>query len=119
MNPLNGGYDESQPMTDLVKFPDADPCGLVARASPTIAPSGGTFLNGAKWARLGPARWPSPCSRASSCRCSSWIPRAEADGEWVRITDRGRLRVASKAPTATSTSPPTPTRARSSGVTPS
>jgi glucose/arabinose dehydrogenase len=42
------GYDESQPMTDLTKFPGA------VRASwssgyPTIAPSGATFLTGAQW----------------------------------------------------------------------
>lgn len=44
------GYDESVPMTDLVKFPGA------IRASwssgfPTIAPSGATFLTGARWER--------------------------------------------------------------------
>jgi glucose/arabinose dehydrogenase len=41
-------YDESAPMTDLRKFPNA------IRASwssgcPTIAPSGGTFVNGSQW----------------------------------------------------------------------
>ena len=41
-------YDESTPMTDLVRHPEA------IRASwssgcPTIAPSGGTFVNGSQW----------------------------------------------------------------------
>jgi len=42
------GYDETQPMTDLVKFPQA----VVARWSsgtPTIAPSGATFVSGRQW----------------------------------------------------------------------
>lgn len=42
------GYDESRPMTDLVKFPQA----VVAKwssGSPTIAPSGATFVTGTKW----------------------------------------------------------------------
>ena len=42
------GYDERVPMTDLVKFPDA----TVARWSsgyPTLATSGGIFLEGSQW----------------------------------------------------------------------
>jgi glucose/arabinose dehydrogenase len=42
------GYDETRPMTDLVKFPSA----VVASwrsGFPTIAPSGATFLTGAQW----------------------------------------------------------------------
>ena len=42
------GYDQSVPMTDLVKFPDA----VEARWSsgdPTLATSGGIFLHGADW----------------------------------------------------------------------
>jgi len=46
--PGNPQYDESAPMTDLRKYPDA------IRASwssgcPTIAPSGATFVNGTQW----------------------------------------------------------------------
>ena len=44
------GYDEGVPMTDLAKFPGA----LVARWSsgtPTLATSGGIFLEGAQWGR--------------------------------------------------------------------
>jgi glucose/arabinose dehydrogenase len=42
------GYDETRPMTDLVKFPNA----IVAQwssGSPTIAPSGATFVTGSQW----------------------------------------------------------------------
>jgi glucose/arabinose dehydrogenase len=43
------GYNETRPMTDFVKFPDA--VGAVwSSGCPTIAPSGGTFLVGTQWA---------------------------------------------------------------------
>jgi aldose sugar dehydrogenase len=41
-------YNESVPMTDTVKFPDAKEA-IVSSGSPTIAPSGATFVSGAKW----------------------------------------------------------------------
>lgn len=42
------GYNETVPMTDFVKFPDA--IGAVwSSGCPTIAPSGGTFLSGNQW----------------------------------------------------------------------
>jgi glucose/arabinose dehydrogenase len=43
------GYDESKPMTDLVKFPNAVRAAW-SSGCPTIAPSGATFLSGSKWA---------------------------------------------------------------------
>lgn len=42
------GYDESVPMTDMVKFPDAIPA-IWSSGSPTQAPSGATFVYGTKW----------------------------------------------------------------------
>ena len=42
------GYDESVPMTDLVRFPDAVPAAWDTNG-PTIATSGGTWLEGADW----------------------------------------------------------------------
>ena len=42
------GYDESKPMTDLVKFPNAVKA-VWSSGCPTIAPSGATFLSGSKW----------------------------------------------------------------------
>ena len=42
------GYDESQPMTDLVKFPAAQRAAWSSGA-PTLATSGATFLQGSGW----------------------------------------------------------------------
>ncbi|MGH9156111.1 MAG: PQQ-dependent sugar dehydrogenase [Acidimicrobiales bacterium] len=45
------GYNESRPMTDLAKFPNAMRPVWVS-GNPTIAPSGATFLKGANWGAL-------------------------------------------------------------------
>jgi glucose/arabinose dehydrogenase len=42
------GYDESVPMTDVNKFPNAVEA-VWRSGDPTIAPSGATFLRGARW----------------------------------------------------------------------
>jgi aldose sugar dehydrogenase len=42
------GYDESVPMTDKKRFPDAIDA-TWSSGNPTIAPSGATFLKGGKW----------------------------------------------------------------------
>jgi len=42
------GYNESTPMTDLTKFPNAIPAAWKS-GCPTIAPSGATFLAGPQW----------------------------------------------------------------------
>lgn len=47
-NGANGSYDESVPMTDLVKFPNAKPA-VWTSGPTTIATSGATFLYGTKW----------------------------------------------------------------------
>lgn len=44
-------YDESVPMTDLAKFPDAVPS-VWSSGDSTIAPSGAAFLRGKEWGRL-------------------------------------------------------------------
>jgi len=46
-----GGYDETVPMTDLNKFPDAI-SSIWSSGNPTVAVSGATFLKGEKWGRL-------------------------------------------------------------------
>ena len=47
-NDGDSGYEESVPMTDTTQFPNA--IGAVWNSgSPTIAPSGGTFLSGPQW----------------------------------------------------------------------
>jgi glucose/arabinose dehydrogenase len=70
------GYDESRPMTDYQKFPGATGP-LWASGYPTIAPSGATFLSGAKW-----RNW------------NGWLAVAVLKGEQLRvfsITSDGRL----------------------------
>lgn len=43
-----GGYDESVPMTDLKRFPDAVPA-VWSSGSPTVATSGAAFVSGKDW----------------------------------------------------------------------
>ncbi|MGH3786619.1 MAG: PQQ-dependent sugar dehydrogenase [Pseudonocardiaceae bacterium] len=47
-NGAGGSYDESVPMTDLQKFPDAQPASW-SSGVPTVATSGATFLVGPQW----------------------------------------------------------------------
>ncbi|MDQ1678455.1 MAG: aldose sugar dehydrogenase [Actinomycetota bacterium] len=96
-NPVPG-YDESVPMTDLAKFPNA----LRARwssGSPTVATSGASFLVGAPW-----GRWRGALAVATLkgsrvlilTRDGTTITRAET----LAATDRtfGRLRAAQTGP---------------------
>jgi aldose sugar dehydrogenase len=49
-DPNNGGsYDQTVPMTDLQKFPNAMIPAWRSGDSGTVAPSGGTFLTGPQW----------------------------------------------------------------------
>lgn len=91
------GYDESQPMTDLVKFPNAKKA-VWTSGFPTIAPSGGTFLSGTQW-----AGWDNTLAVAvlkdQQLRVFAFDGTGlEVDQQWIKITDRGRLRVAVEGP---------------------
>lgn len=91
------GYDESQPMTNLVKFPKARRP-VWTSGNPTIAPSGGTFLNGTRW-----GGWNHALAMAVLKDEQLRVILFNSDGtavsqQWVRITDRGRLRVAVQGP---------------------
>jgi glucose/arabinose dehydrogenase len=44
-----GNYDQSKPMTDFLLEPGNTMAPLWASGSPTVAPSGGTFLSGPQW----------------------------------------------------------------------
>ncbi|MGH9285385.1 MAG: PQQ-dependent sugar dehydrogenase, partial [Acidimicrobiales bacterium] len=46
------GYAELAPMTNLARFPDAVPAVWSSGPSPSLAPSGATFVRGARWGRL-------------------------------------------------------------------
>lgn len=91
------GYDESQPMTDLVKFPNAKRP-VWASGNPTIAPSGGTFLKGAQW-----AGWDRTLAMAVLKNARLQILAFNGDGtavtqQWIPIANRGRIRVAVQGP---------------------
>ncbi|MEO6469599.1 MAG: PQQ-dependent sugar dehydrogenase [Acidimicrobiia bacterium] len=84
-------YDESAPMTDLARFPNA------IRASwssgcPTIATAGGTFVDGPWW-----KAWDGGLVLAALKGTQLRMIRLTADGSTttavsVAVTDRGRLR---------------------------
>jgi glucose/arabinose dehydrogenase len=98
--PLSGPlfYDESRPMTDTVRHPGARPA-VWSSGNPTIAPSGGTFITGTEW-----QSWNGGLAMAVLKDHHLRVLKLNASGtavanEWVRITDRGRLRVAVQHPT--------------------
>lgn len=91
------GYDESVPMTDLAKFPDAREA-VWSSGAPTIAPSGGVILSGEQW-----KGWDEALAMAVLKGRQLRVLGLTDDGtaveqEWTAITDRGRLRVAVQGP---------------------
>jgi glucose/arabinose dehydrogenase len=93
--PLSGPlfYDESRPMTDTARHPGALRA-VWSSGDPTIAPSGGTFLSGPRW-----RGWDRALAMAVLKDQQLRVLRFDPTGssvvtQWVRITDRGRLRVA-------------------------
>jgi glucose/arabinose dehydrogenase len=93
--PLSGPsfYDESRPMTDRVRHPDAWSA-VWSSGDPTIAPSGGTFLSGPRW-----KAWDRCVAMAVLKDHHLRILCLNTTGMSVisqasRISDRGRLRVA-------------------------
>ncbi|CAN5500453.1 PQQ-dependent sugar dehydrogenase [soil metagenome] len=97
--PTGGGslYDESRPMTDLAKYPDARSA-IWTSGNPTIAPSGGTFLKGDQW-----AGWHGALAMAvlkgQQLRVIGFDSTGtKVDQQWVQIQDQGRLRVAVQGP---------------------
>jgi aldose sugar dehydrogenase len=85
------GYNESVPMTDLAKFPDAVPA-VWSSGAPPIAPSGATFLVGDQW-----GDWEGALAvtalRGEQLRVLqfSWS-RAQVLSDETAVTDHGRLR---------------------------
>jgi glucose/arabinose dehydrogenase len=89
------GYNESVPMTDLVKYPDAVPARW-SSGCPTIAPSGGAFLSGAAW-----RGWDGALAVAVLKDQHLRVMRFVGDDltlEYMPITDQGRLRGATLGP---------------------
>lgn len=97
--PPGGGssYDESQPMTDTTKFPNARRA-IWSSGNPTIAPSGGTFLKGDKW-----GGWAGTLAmgvlKDHHLRVIAFDSKGTAvSQQWTAIDDKGRLRVAVQGP---------------------
>lgn len=96
--PLGGGstYDESRPMTDTTRHPGAR-AAVWRSGTSTIAPSGGTFLVGPQW-----RGWHNALAMAvlkgQQLRAIGFDAQTAVEIEWVRITDRGRLRSAVQGP---------------------
>jgi glucose/arabinose dehydrogenase len=91
------GYDETTPMTDLVKFPDAVEA-VWSSGCPTIAPSGGTFLAGPQW-----SGWNQHLAVAvlKGTELRTFLLNNDSDTvfrEDVTVTDQGRLRTAVLGP---------------------
>ncbi|MCU1354242.1 MAG: putative secreted protein [Acidimicrobiales bacterium] len=91
------GYDESQPMTDLQKFPNAKRA-VWSSGDPTIAPSGGTFIRGSAW-----GTWEGTLAVAVLKAQQLHVFRFDQAGtavsdQWIAVTDQGRLRSAVQGP---------------------
>jgi aldose sugar dehydrogenase len=93
----NGAYDESHPMTDLVKYPDAKRA-VWSSGPTTIATSGATFVNGTKW-----GAWNGIL--AVACLKGEQLLGIKLDaagtstiGTATTLTDRGRLRTPAVGP---------------------
>lgn len=92
-----GTYDESRPMTDRTKFPNARQP-VWSSGTPTIAPSGGTFVSGTQW-----SGWNDALAMAVLKNEELRVLAFDANGavveqQWSRVTDLGRLRVAVQGP---------------------
>lgn len=86
------GYDESTPMTDFTKFPRAI-APVWKSGFPTIAPSGATFLRGAKW-----KGWDGALAvavlKGQQLRVFELDAKNRVVKQWTVITNQGRLRSA-------------------------
>jgi glucose/arabinose dehydrogenase len=95
--PGDPAYNESTPMTDLTRHPDAVPA-VYTTGCPTIAPSGGTFVYGSQW-----GEWDAGLVIAVLKDTHLRMLRLSDDGTSViatstALSDRGRLRTAVVGP---------------------
>lgn len=89
-------YDESVPMTDVKKFPDAL-ASVWSSGSPTIAPSGATFLKGSSWGRF--EGWLAVSVLKDKQLLLLNIKNGSVSGERTFFTNEyGRLRAATQGP---------------------
>ena len=90
------GYDETAPMTDLAKFPDAMRPVWTSGAT-SLAPSGATFLTSPGWRGLA-GRLVLACLRGAQLRALTIDAGGGLAGEQVILTGQGRLRAAVEGP---------------------
>jgi glucose/arabinose dehydrogenase len=90
------GYDESGPMTDLGKFPDAVEA-IWSSGSPTLALSGATFIEGDSW-----GAWNGVLAvaalKASHLHIYFVTSQGEVTSDFRVIEDEGRLRSPRQGP---------------------
>lgn len=90
------GYNESVPMTDVVRFPDAVRPAWRS-GYPTIAPSGGTFLSGRRWGTWDGA-FLMAVLKGAHLRLLRFDGSNRLTGERIVLTGYGRLRTAVQGP---------------------
>ncbi|HEX2700620.1 MAG TPA: PQQ-dependent sugar dehydrogenase [Acidimicrobiales bacterium] len=89
-------YNESVPMTDLAKFPDAMRP-VWTSGSTTVAPSGATFVAGSGWRSLNGALLVA-CLKGAQLRALTLDAAGALVSEKVLVNDQGRLRTAVQGP---------------------
>jgi len=90
------GYNESVPMTDLEKFPDAVPA-VWSSGSPTLALAGATFLEGSAWGNWNGALAVATL-KAEHLHIYFVDAEGEVTGEERAIENQGRLRTPRQGP---------------------
>ncbi|MBW1761078.1 MAG: PQQ-dependent sugar dehydrogenase, partial [Deltaproteobacteria bacterium] len=90
------GYDESGPMTDLTKFPDAVEA-IWSTGSPTLALAGAAFVEGGAW-----GDWDGVLAvatlKAAHLHVYFVSPEGEVTDDLRVIEDKGRLRAPRQGP---------------------
>jgi glucose/arabinose dehydrogenase len=89
-------YNESVPMTDLNKFPSASRA-VWSSGQPTLATSGGTFLQGAPWKSFNGALAVA-CLNGQQLRVFSFDGAGRLLSQVITLTSFGRLRSAVQGP---------------------
>ena len=90
------GYVETAPMTDLTKFPDAMRP-VWTSGSPSLAPSGATFVTSPAWRSLNGALLLA-CLRGAQLRALTLDAGGALVSDRILIGDQGRLRAAVQGP---------------------
>ncbi|NNE20115.1 MAG: PQQ-dependent sugar dehydrogenase [Myxococcales bacterium] len=90
------GYNESVPMTDLEKFPDAVPA-VWSSGSPTLALAGATFLEGSAWGNWNGALAVATL-RAEHLHIYAIDSEGKVTGDERAIENQGRLRTPRQGP---------------------